>query len=173
MRLFIASWPAPEVLEVLRGISQPAVEGLRWVRPDHWHVTLRFLGEVADPGAVLAGLESSSAGLGAPVVARAGPATEVLGPVLCVPVAGLAELAFAVSRATAGVGRQPEKRQFRGHITLARLGRGRDKVFRLESLAGSPLDTSWRVDRVSLVSSETRPEGPRYEVLAEVGLGRK
>jgi len=174
VRLFIATWPSPEVVEALKAMPRPAVEGVRWTRPDQWHVTLRFLGQVPDPGVVLAGL-TGLGGLGPPVVARAGPATAVLGSVLCVPVGGLEGLASAVCRATAGVGGYQEHRPFRGHITVARVqgrpGRGRGRASRLEPMAGLGLDASWEVDRVSLVSSQTRPEGSRYEVLAEVALG--
>ena len=43
--------------------------------------------------------------------------------VVCVPVAGLDELAAAVPRPTAAIGEPPDPRRFAGHLTLARLRR--------------------------------------------------
>jgi len=48
VRLFIAVWPPPEVVDVLRTLERPTIPGLRWTTPDQWHVTLRFIGD-ADP----------------------------------------------------------------------------------------------------------------------------
>ena len=49
MRLFVAVWPTPAVVEELGALPRPAAPGLRWTTADQWHVTLRFLGD-ADPG---------------------------------------------------------------------------------------------------------------------------
>ncbi|MDQ1444823.1 MAG: hypothetical protein QOI20_1287, partial [Acidimicrobiaceae bacterium] len=43
-RLFVAVWPRPEVVDALARLPRPDVPGLRWTGPDHWHVTLVFLG---------------------------------------------------------------------------------------------------------------------------------
>jgi len=56
MRLFVAAYPSPEAIEDLAAlvdslaIGQPRAEGqsLRLVPPRRWHLTLAFLGEVAD-----------------------------------------------------------------------------------------------------------------------------
>ena len=45
MRLFLAVWPSPEVVDVLRALPRPDTPGVRWSTEDQWHVTVEFLGE--------------------------------------------------------------------------------------------------------------------------------
>ena len=58
MRLFVAAWPPPEVVASLAALPRPDVAGLRWTRPDQWHVTLRFLGHVEGVEPVVAATRS-------------------------------------------------------------------------------------------------------------------
>ena len=48
MRCFVAAFLPAAVRETLVA-ARPAVDGVRWVAPEKYHVTLRFLGEL-DPG---------------------------------------------------------------------------------------------------------------------------
>lgn len=166
MRLFVAVWPPPEVVERLAGLPRPEIEGLRWTTSEQWHVTLRFLGSVADVEEATARLGRVELPAGPPAVARLGPASTVLGGgpgggVLAIPVAGLDGVAAAVARAMAGAGRPAGRHGFRGHLTLAR-GRGG-----LEGLAGQPIVARWALDRLTLVASDTRPDGAAYRVVAD------
>ena len=73
-RLFVAVWPPSGVVDALRPLVVPGEPGVRWVTPEQWHVTLRFLGD-ADPDEVAtalraAALPAAEAGLG-PTVATA------------------------------------------------------------------------------------------------------
>ncbi len=170
MRLFVAVWPPAHVVDVLAGIPRPDVSGVRWTTPGQWHVTLRFLGHVADGGlAEVTGtfgrIDVGSAG---PVTADLGPATTCLGRgILQVPVEGLDELARATVEGTAGVGQPPDDRPFRGHLTLAR-ARGRRGDLR--RLRGTPLAARWKVAELTLVASTPHREGSRYEVVASLPL---
>jgi RNA 2',3'-cyclic 3'-phosphodiesterase len=163
-RLFVAAWPPPEVVEALEDLERPARGGVRWTKPEQWHVTLRFLGEVSPPVA-MAALEAL----------RAPPARAELGPTLArfgrgylvLPVRGLHDLAAAVVEATAMVGDPPDSRSFRGHLTLARL-RPRANV---GGLAGTPCSARFAVNEVALVHSELHPDGSRYHTLDTVTLG--
>jgi 2'-5' RNA ligase len=159
MRLFVAVWPAAEVVEVLRAHPRPEVPGLRWTTEDQWHVTLRFLGDVADE--LVEPLVRALPPAGADV--SLGPATVRLGPVLVAPVAGLDEVAAAVLEATAPLVPVADPRPFRGHLTLARSRRGPVPT----SLVGVPVTGWWRAARVALVRSTTAPSGARYEVIGE------
>jgi 2'-5' RNA ligase len=149
-------------------LERPKVVGARWTTRDQWHVTLRFLGEVDD--ALLGDVASAVGGLGRlTVTARLGPAVELLGPrVVPIPVAGLDEVGSRVIDATAGFGRPPEDRPFRGHLTLARLKgvRRRD----LAPLLGTPIDVAWTVEELHVVRSHLSPKGARYESVALVSL---
>ncbi len=163
MRLFVAAWPSVEVADALAGLPRPEAPGLRWTRPDQWHVTLRFLGE-ADPDEATAALDELAA---APAVAELGPATRLLGKrVVVAAVAGLDDLAASVVAATAGVGEPPEERAFTGHLTLAR-----SKGPVPPGAVGTPVAGSFPVDEVCLVRSRTLTEGAAYETLARFRLG--
>jgi 2'-5' RNA ligase len=204
VRLFVAVWPPPEVLDLVAEIDRPALAGVRWTTRDQWHVTLRFLGRMdgidaagarlAEAAAAVRGsrgvgsvepvgqgrpagsLESlgsvaSAAGgsvASAGVVASAGPLTRCLGrSIVMLPVGGLDDLATTVVRLTASIGEPPPSRPFTGHLTLAR---GKPGI-KVQSLAGVAVSATWPVSEVTLVESELRPHGARYEIVARFPLG--
>lgn len=177
MRLFVALRPPEPVLDDLETLISGLVrasskegrgqgDGLRWASRDQWHVTLRFLGDVEDPAEVVDALgERRRVG---EVEAVLGPRVGLLGrSVLCLPVAGVDELADSVIAATAGIGRPPDDRPFRGHLTLARLRRGRASEAR--PCVGGRLEARWAVGELEIVRSHTDPEGARYETVARLG----
>ena len=133
------------------------------------HLTLRFLG-ATDPDPVT---EALAAARLPGAVASVGPAVSRLGrSVLCVPVAGVDELAAAVVLATAHLGEPPPARRFAGHLTLARL-RHRAAC----GLAGHRVSGSFEVTEVALVRSHlpgtpgAPPAGRAYETLARFAVG--
>jgi RNA 2',3'-cyclic 3'-phosphodiesterase len=164
MRLFVGVRPPDRVLDALDRLARPERPGVRWTRRDQWHVTLRFLGEVADPDPVIAALAS------APLPrseARMGPRVEALSrQVVCLPVAGLDGLARAIEDATAGFGRPPDDRPFRGHLTLARVRQGS-----ASRLTGQAVEDRFPVTDVRLICSHQGGHGPRYEDLHVQPLG--
>jgi len=175
VRLFVAVTPPVAVVEMLRAVRRPEVPGLRWTTADQWHVTLHFVGETTEPGAVADAL------CAVPEALRTEGVTAleaILGPasawfpgrrVLQVPVAGLEALAGAVTRAL-GRSAEPGSAEpgYAGHLTLART-RGRAKG--PARLAGVPLAARWPVGQVELVSSVPGPGGSRYRTEAAVDLG--
>ena len=117
-RLFVAVWPPEEVVARLAALPRPDQPGVRWTTRDQWHVTLRFLGE-ADPADAAGRLARAVL---EPAAARLGPRVGTLGAeIVAVPVAGLDDLAAAAD----AVLDDPPDRRFRGHVTLARVRRGR------------------------------------------------
>jgi 2'-5' RNA ligase len=168
VRLFVAVWPSSQVLRRLATLDRPEAPGLRWTTRDQWHVTLRFLGavDVELVSEVTAALDAVAQGMKHRIV-EAGPTIERLGSsVLCVPVAGLDDLARGVVEATAGFGRPPEARTFHGHLTLARAKRRLPRA-----LTGTPFAARWRVSELTLVQSRTHPHGARYEIVHRSVLG--
>jgi 2'-5' RNA ligase len=153
-RLFVAVWPPDDVVAQLAALPRPELPGVRWTTPDQWHVTLRFLGE-ADPDDAadrLARAELASA------TAELGPRVSRLGSgVVTIPVAGLDRLAAAVDAAFD----EPPDHRFRGHLTLARVRRGRSPP----GLLGEPFQARFPVDDVTLVVSTLSPHGARYDVI--------
>lgn len=161
----MALWPDAGTRDVLSALPRPVLPGVRWTRPDQWHVTLRFLGD-ADAGEVGARVDTALRGFPA-VAAVMGPACAPLGrTVLQVPVAGLDHLAAVLVGATADLGQPPRPGPFHGHLTLAR-GRHPGDV---RSLVGRAASSSWPVSEVTLVSSATGRGGSRYEVIGRWAL---
>jgi len=104
------------------------------------------------------------------LVAILGPATRWFSGsrTLYAPVAGLDELARRVAIATSGLGVPPG--HFTGHITLARLRGRRPLTPEARRLAGAPLDGSWQVGELLVVSSALTPAGPEYSVVERLRL---
>lgn len=151
-------WPPDDVVEELRGLRRKDQRGVRFVAPESWHVTLRFLGQ-ADPGAVAAALAGASL---PPARARLGPAVDILSErALVIPVDGLDDLAAAVESATAPFGER-SRRRFVGHLTVARVKPG----VAMPSTLGAMVHAEFDVHEVALVQSRLEPDGARYETLA-------
>jgi RNA 2',3'-cyclic 3'-phosphodiesterase len=160
VRLFVAVTPPAEVLDLVARVHRPERQGVRWTTRDQWHVTLRFLGEIADPAPVEAALRSVAWPAATMVL---GPEVAPLGRrVLVLPVAGLDVLAALAREVTAQVGGR-EDRPFVGHLTLARCRTGSAGALAGERCAGrAPVTT------VSLFRSRLRSDGARYEELASI-----
>jgi RNA 2',3'-cyclic 3'-phosphodiesterase len=170
VRLFVAVWPDPAAREAFAALPRPGVPSVRWSTPDQWHVTLRFLGDVADPDPVRDAFGRLLVSGGAPPSVMLGPATAWFSGrrVLQVPVAGLDVLAADVEAALARVsGLSGRDLPFSGHVTVARArGRSRGPV----DLAGMPCRARWIVDEVTLVRSTLGGSGSRYEIIDTVPL---
>lgn len=163
-RLFLAVWPPEEAVAELRALRRKDQRGVRFLPPENWHVTLRFLGDssIDDVVAAMEGVELPAA------VARMGAGVDVLHDrVLMVPVHGLDDLAAAVVRATHDIGDPPPKRRFTGHLTIARLKR--PPV--LPPAMGALVTAEWRVEEVALVQSRLHPDGARYETVETWPVG--
>jgi 2'-5' RNA ligase len=151
-RLFVAVWPPPPVVEAIAALPRANVDGLRWTVAEQWHVTMRFFGE--------ADLDEAAAACRRVVAAACdltmGPRVERLGRgVVVAPVRGLDAVAGAVVSATSTVGRPPEDRPFRGHVTLAR-------AKKRCALVGEPIVAAWKANEIALVQSNLHPHGARY-----------
>jgi 2'-5' RNA ligase len=147
------------------------------VRPENWHVTLRFLGDVdaVQRDRVVAALDEEDLGerflvtwgeLGA--FPRARRAT-VLWLGLERGSAELEALAVVAEAASARAGFPPEDRPFRAHLTLSRIRPHQDVSALLDGVA--PLDVAMEVDRIVLYRSHLGRGGARYEAVEEFPLG--
>lgn len=184
LRLFVACELPDEARDALAAVQrllrERGAEGLRWVRPEGIHLTLKFLGEV--PARRLEAIER--------VLARAvrepfhfstqlaklgsfGGSTglRVVWVSLEGEVEGLARLAARVDAALEPLGFGRERRPFAAHLTLARVKEGaspqeRRRLFDLlRSLELPPLPAV-TLDAVSLMRSTLEPGGARYQCLA-------
>lgn len=182
MRLFVALTPPRDALEELRSAAdgvRAAQPALRWTRPEQWHLTLAFLGEVGD------GTRADLVERLGRCAARHGPLTLALRSagrfgdrVLWTHVAGdvepLRRLAASVRAAARRAGAGVEDRPYRPHLTLARAARGdadlRPAVAALDAFSGR----SWTATDLHLVRSRlgAGPDhGAIHETLVSWPLG--
>jgi 2'-5' RNA ligase len=186
-RLFVAvplSEPAraavADVVDAIRA-GEPEGRGVRWVRLDGLHITLRFLGptpdaRVADVSAAVTSAAAEVAPFGIriagadafPPVGR--PRTLWLD--LDRGVDELAALATRLDDALATAGWERERRPFRAHLTLARADgvRAGPATVAALRLAAAELAIESPIDRVVLFESITGSGRARYVERAEAML---
>jgi RNA 2',3'-cyclic 3'-phosphodiesterase len=185
VRLFVAAYPpAPAADDLAARLGGLAVSrahaggvNTRLARRETWHVTLAFLGEVADDRAPDAAAALERAAVGPPVTLRlAGGGRFGRGrfTVLWVGVEGdgLDGLARRV-RHELRKGRLPyDDRPFRPHLTVARPGDKLDRevVEADRALLAAYEGPSWPVTEISLMRSHLGPR-PAYDRLAGCPLG--
>ncbi|HEX4413263.1 MAG TPA: RNA 2',3'-cyclic phosphodiesterase [Lacipirellulaceae bacterium] len=184
LRTFIAVVASPEVRRSAAKVARllgPVAGDVRWTPAENLHWTLQFLGEVdlleipIVCNAVLAaagGLESfelECRGVGAfPAPDRprnlwigAGKGAQAM-----------IALQAAIQAKLAALGFRGEARRYVPHLTLGRAGRDsapRALVRELASLAEYDAG-AMLVDEVTVFSSQLKPDGPVYEVLARAAL---
>jgi 2'-5' RNA ligase len=178
VRLFVAVWPDDETRRRLSGLELELgrTKGLRFVGPERWHVTLRFLGEV--PGDAVGplgdALVSAAALVPGPLQCRLGPGTGWFTGVrvLHLPAAGLDRLAAAVRRATLPIVGEPGEPEpaFNGHLTLARSKGRRLGVAALGEMANIPFEATFPVTAIDLVSSQPSSQGHQYTTVVRAPL---
>lgn len=180
MRLFVALEVPGEVRRQVDAAVEPLrrrFPRLRWTRPDAWHLTLAFLGEV--DAVVADGLPDvllpAVAETGGPMrLSLAGPdrfGRRVLWlGVDDEPPGAVALLGARVQQVAEAQGIEVDRRPVRAHLTLAR-ARGRDPVGPAVVDACAPVAASWTVDRAVLFRSELGGGPARYEAPASLPLG--
>ena len=160
------------------GILRVLGNQVRWVRPEGVHLTLKFLGDVDEARApeVVACVQQAS-GKVAPFTVR----TSGLGGfpdrerarVVWVGIAGdlqpLALLQREIEGALAQIGFPEDRRKFFPHLTL---GRVRRRPVSLPSGATESVQSvNFRVDRVTVMKSDLRPDGAVYTPLGYGQIG--
>jgi 2'-5' RNA ligase len=164
-----------EAIGELQARLRPRLGGMRLVRPEGIHLTLRFLGDTspaqvetmrpllaAAASACPAG-EARVAGLGT-FPERGSPRVLWLGLEVPPPVL---DLQRACERAARTAAFEREERPFRAHLTL---GRWRERAARPD-LPPADLGTT-RLDTLVLLRSDLRSGGAVYAPLARFPLGR-
>ena len=189
LRCFLAIEVPEHVKAVLtrlrRQLEEMGLSGLRFVRPEGIHLTLKFLGdvrpEVAESLATEVGLAAAESTAMSLQLAELGvfPAS---GPVRVVwvgvggDVASLDELRLGIEAAAGKLGFPMEERGFTPHLTFARARTGTSSSERrrtrqaLGSLRYEP-GLPFEADAVSLMSSTLGPAGATYRELARLPLG--
>jgi len=184
LRLFLAVEIPTKWQNELMSVKNSAgrdISGIKWVRADNLHITLKFLGSCEDnvPEQIVSRLSN--------VLKTGHPFEIVLGGLGGFPSTkrarvfwmGLSEgreemisLASAVEESLDELGFAKEKRAFHPHVTLARLKQPQDLSNIInnqnsEHFAGSKI----RVERVALFKSNLTPSGAIYELIDAVTIG--
>lgn len=195
-RIFVALPVAEELRKSLASLPRSEAPTWRWVQPSHFHITLKFLGEIEEArvGDVRDGVHeavaswSHSAPLG-PLGSLRQPGS--LGPirlratgvgafprldaarVIWVGLAGqtdtLHRLQKAIEESLAVRGFPRETRPFRAHLTIARPRAVAPFPPGLRRYLDYDFGT-WDVTSVQVMQSELFPTGPRYTVRHEIPL---
>jgi RNA 2',3'-cyclic 3'-phosphodiesterase len=179
MRMFVGipmHEMATEELSRLAGRLRGKDDGLRWSRPESWHVTLQFLGSVSEEqyGCLVERLRAVKArpvsvhleGVG--MFERAGV---LFAGVKTTP--ELVTLQERVVEATKPCGFVGEEREYRPHVTLAR-SKGREGAHALRGLKERVREarlSGFRADEFVLYESLSETGGSRYLIRERFGLG--
>jgi RNA 2',3'-cyclic 3'-phosphodiesterase len=181
-RGFLAVVPPRDVLvavdEVLAPVRAAAPPRLTWSRPTQWHLTVQFLGEVADVDAVLdavgdgvAGTRPFRLGLGGSGAFPSAARASVVWIGTDEGEDELGRLASSVGGATADQGYDIDDRPFTAHLTVARCRRPLPVGSVVASIGDGPFGRAWDVREVVLFESDTRPTGAVHREVAAVPLG--
>jgi 2'-5' RNA ligase len=173
-RAFLAVVPPPAArawAESAQNSAAAAAPDLRWTKPEQRHLTLQFLGAVADPTAV-AEFVADSVLLRAPFLLSLGGGGAFPKPgrasVLWLGVhqglGALTDLAETLSPLS------DDDRPFRAHVTLARTTRPRDLRAAVAALDACGESEPWTVEEVILFDSVTRTGGAAHTVIAQFRL---
>lgn len=174
-RLFFAALPDDASRDVLIAAASryPKHRRLRWLAPEHWHVTLRFIGNVD---------ESLVTPLSAALQANARrhePTELMLDKIEPFPAAAKPLVLAATGRANVmtkklvadleqrcqAVGLAGQDRPFRAHLSLARV-RGR----RVLDTPTQPLSLVMPITHITLMESVPSAQGRRYVSLTTAPL---
>jgi 2'-5' RNA ligase len=168
------------VLDAVAAAVAPARSlrvGLRWEQRERYHLTLQFLGPVAELGPVVDGLASAVAACdafsfrlgGAGAFPKPGRARVVwMGPALGGP--DMVGLAAAVAGALRPAGYEPDRKEFHPHLTLARLKVPDNVGDVLAAIGPEAVGETFTVGEVVLYQSRLSAKGPTYTVLERFPL---
>lgn len=186
-RLFVAIELPDAARNALAAVCRE-VAGARWTRPDHLHLTLRFIGDCSDEaaGRIKAALATINAPSMQLVVRGVGAFPPPPRPPRILwagvtPDPALFALQQQVERAINDCGFAPETRKWQPHITLARIPVKRHKRPARNASSG-PNPAQWlqlhaavnlppfEVRHFHLFQSELGPKGPTHTILQSVPL---
>jgi 2'-5' RNA ligase len=187
MRVFIAVDIDDEVRRAIGSLIRKlqkdvhtSGQGVKWVRPDAMHLTLKFLGEVDDNSLtdVCKAVESSTAGHSSfdldieTLGCFGGKSARVVWVGTGDGAEQLNELAEKIDEKMDEIGYPKETRQFTGHLTLCRIKNARDGYELAGAVDGfGPFNAGTvNIDAVTVYQSELTRSGPSYTALASYKL---
>ena len=176
VRLFVALG-LPERIRLRLATLAVGIDGARWAPPENLHVTLRFIGDLAEDRIADIGDALDAIRMPALHVTLRGAGHFSSGKKTRAVWVGvekteeLAALQARVERAVTACGLEPERRKYAPHVTIARLSRARPGHVRswLEANAAFE-DAPFEAATFTLYESRLGKSGPGYLPLAEFPL---
>ena len=187
MRAFIAIELSPDLRKRLAFLEEQLKSSgadVKWVKPDHIHLTLKFLGEIDEKqlGEITKIIQETADKNKRFLIRLASPGAfpNINSPrVIWIEIdkgdLETKEIAKILEKKTAKVGIPQESRPFSSHITLGRVRSGKNcekLVKNLENLASNSTQDSpeFLATKITLFKSTLTPGGPIYEALKEADL---
>jgi 2'-5' RNA ligase len=159
-------------LSLLRG----GLPGARWIDPENYHITLRFIGDIDDRlaqeiASLLDGVRRRSFAVRFGDLMSFGGRKPRAIVAAVEPILALVELQSELERLMQRLGLEPEGRKFIPHVTLARLRDSSSRaVAEYLSTRGPVFGSSFDVSRFVLFSSRSSVGGGPYVVEADYPL---
>ena len=159
-------------LSLLRG----GLPGARWIDPENYHITLRFIGDIDDRlaheiASLLDGVRRRSFEVRFGNLMSFGGRKPRAVVVAVEPIQPLVELQSELERLMQRLGLEPEGRKFIPHVTLARLRESSSReVADYLSTRGPVFGSSFHVSRFVLFSSRSSVGGGPYVIEADYPL---
>ena len=169
----------PAAIGARLATQRGGLPGARWIEPENYHVTLRFLGDIDDAVAedVIAALAEARPRDPVPIALDAVDAFGGERPralyARVVPHPDLMDLQAEHERLVRQAGIAPETRKFTPHVTLARLKRSVDALAVADCLTqiGTPPRLEYRAARAVLYAARASTGGGPYVVEAAYPFG--
>lgn len=184
MRLFIAIDLEDEIKKKIKNLTvdlKRSMQGVKWVRDEGIHVTLKFLGEVQEGKVkeITKALEQVSSQYDALDIdichlgrfpERGDPRVIWVG--VLEKTGALRELAFGIEKELEKIGFERENRAFKPHVTLGRVRRGRKSERKSSPVLENKEISfgSFQAKHIFLIKSILRPEGAQYEKIGTFAL---
>jgi 2'-5' RNA ligase len=184
IRSFIAIELPGQVVEAIKKLQEDLRKcglGIRWVRPENIHLTLKFLGNISEEDVEpITGVLKTAADTTEPFHLRGqglGIFPGISRPrVIWVGMSGdvepLKQFQLRVEEGLEQLGFPKEKRPFRSHLTLGRVKGNLEKRILLEVIEqlGNFESDSFTADSIILFRSDLQRGGAVYTKLAEIPL---
>ncbi len=167
-RLFLALWPESDVRDRLAALIPQILRARdgRAVKRENLHATLLYLGPTESSARdcverMASRLDGHAFSLMLDRVEHR-PKQGIVWAAAAVP-EPLAALVAGLRRVLLDCGLQPENREYRVHVTLARKVRRAVNIGAIEPI-------TWHIDRFVLVESKTYPSGASYQIMRSWSL---
>jgi 2'-5' RNA ligase len=167
----------PEAVVGQLALMRGGVVGARWLEPEDYHITLRFIGDIdartaRDVDDVLSDVHRPEAPVRFEELSWFGGDKPRAIVAKVKPEPALMDLQAEQERRLRRIGIEPETRKYTPHVTLARLrGAGQMAVASYLALRGALIADSFNAERFVLFSAREGSGGGPYVVEAAYPLG--